>query len=58
MEHVSIKQLSKSRHFLENIRWDVTPKIFFEPRFTKTANEQGKRRDKIEDWLKKELGLS
>lgn len=29
---VSIDKLKNSKYFLENIRWDVTPKIFLEPR--------------------------
>ncbi|NOZ68914.1 MAG: hypothetical protein GXP46_06655 [Deferribacteres bacterium] len=28
---VTIDALKKSSDFVENIRWDVTPKIFFEP---------------------------
>ncbi|MBI5098922.1 MAG: hypothetical protein HZB30_06750 [Nitrospirae bacterium] len=29
---VSIDKLKNSKYFLENIRWEVTPKIFLEPR--------------------------
>lgn len=32
MSHLSIKNLKKSDSFRKNIRWDVTPKIFLNPR--------------------------
>ncbi len=31
MEHISINDLKKSHYFRQNIRWDVTPKIFLSP---------------------------
>ena len=31
MELLNIEELKKSKHFVENIRWDITPKIFVEP---------------------------
>jgi hypothetical protein len=31
MIYLSIYALKESKHFIENIRWDVTPKIFLEP---------------------------
>lgn len=32
MEKISIEKLKGSRYFIENIRWDVTPKIFLDPK--------------------------
>ncbi len=32
MEHFSFEELRQSKKFIDNIRWDVTPKIFFQPR--------------------------
>jgi hypothetical protein len=32
MEEISIEKLKNSRHFIENIRWDVTPKVFLNPK--------------------------
>jgi len=32
MEHISLEKLKNSSEFTENIRWDVTPRIFLEPR--------------------------
>ena len=31
MELLNIEELKKSKYFLENIRWDITPKIFVDP---------------------------
>ncbi len=33
MKYYAIKDLKVFRSFLDEIRWDVTPKIFMEPRF-------------------------
>ncbi len=32
MEHFSINALKNSKYFIENIRWDVTPKVFLSPK--------------------------
>ncbi len=42
MESFSIKDLGESKKFLDNLRWDMTPKILFEPRFPRTENEPEK----------------
>ena len=31
MELLNIEELKKSKFFVENIRWDITPKIFVDP---------------------------
>ena len=31
MELLNIEDLKKSKFFLENIRWDITPKLFVDP---------------------------
>ena len=31
MELLNIKELKESKYFLDNIRWDITPKIFVDP---------------------------
>ena len=31
MEILNIEELKKSKYFIENIRWDITPKIFMDP---------------------------
>ncbi len=31
MEILNIEDLKKSKYFIENIRWDITPKIFVDP---------------------------
>ncbi len=36
MESFTIKDLKSSKPFLEGVRWDITPKIMFEPRFSGT----------------------
>jgi hypothetical protein len=51
MEHVSIKQLKGNKKFLENIRWDVTPRIFFEPRFSKKDDEQETTERNIDGYM-------
>lgn len=38
MESFSIKDLRESKKFLDNLRWDMTPKILFEPRFPRAEN--------------------
>ncbi|MEF9437816.1 MAG: hypothetical protein L0922_03380 [Candidatus Mariimomonas ferrooxydans] len=32
MEHFSFEELRQSKKFIDNIRWDVTPKILLQPR--------------------------
>ena len=32
MEVINIETLKKSKHFRENTRWDVTPRIFLKPK--------------------------
>ncbi len=51
MEHVSIKELRGSKKFLETIRWDVTPRIFFEPRFHKKTTKQEKTKSNINGYM-------
>lgn len=40
MKYYAVKDLKVFQNFLDDIRWDVTPKIFMQPRFAKT--EEGK----------------
>jgi hypothetical protein len=42
MEHLRIDALKKSKYFIENIRWDVTPKIFLEPRISSGDEPENK----------------
>ncbi len=42
MEQVSINVLRDKKVFIENIRWDVTPKIFVSPGFSQQALEYEK----------------
>ena len=51
MEHVRIKELMKNKKFLERIRWDITPKVLFEPRFPGTKDEQGKTTSSIDGYM-------
>jgi hypothetical protein len=46
-----MKQLRESKSFLKHIRWDITPRIFFQPRFAKTANIPKKTDDDIEGYM-------
>lgn len=39
MEQVSINALKDKKVFVENIRWDVTPKIFVSPSFSQLTLE-------------------
>lgn len=41
MVPISIDKLKKSQQFIDEIRWDVTPKIFFEPSYAQD-DESGK----------------
>ncbi len=43
MELLNIKDLKESRYFLENIRWDITPKIFVDP--SSITEESGEAAD-------------
>ena len=38
-EKFSVKELCENKGFLEKIRWDVTPKILFKPRFPLAETE-------------------
>lgn len=40
MESFTINDLKESKKFLEQIRWDVTPRMFFEPPFSKQKRER------------------
>lgn len=40
MESFTISELRESKKFLEQIRWDVTPRMFFEPPFSKKKKER------------------
>jgi hypothetical protein len=50
MDLVRLKKLKESKTFLEQILWDITPKIFFQPRST-TAGEQVKSLDNREGYM-------
>ena len=39
MELLNIAELKKSKYFLENIRWDITPKMFVDPSCAKESGE-------------------
>ena len=43
MELLNIEELKKSKFFVENIRWDITPKIFVDPSSSK--GEDGEATD-------------
>lgn len=43
MELLNIEELKKSKYFVENIRWDITPKIFVDPSSAK--GESGESAD-------------
>ncbi len=43
MELLNIEKLKESKYFLENIRWDITPKIFVDP--GSASDESGKPAD-------------
>jgi hypothetical protein len=43
MELLNIEELKKSKYFVDNIRWDITPKIFVNP--SSACDESGKPAD-------------
>ncbi len=40
LEKFSIQELRENKKFLERIRWDITPKIWFNPPLTSAGNEK------------------
>ena len=51
MEYFSINDLKESEKFLKLIRWDITPKMLFEPRFSQGVKEPEKATDDIEGYM-------
>ena len=43
MEILNIEELKESEYFIENIRWDITPKIFVDP--SSAGKESGEAAD-------------
>ncbi len=42
MEQFNIEELKESEKFLQNIRWDITPRKFLEPRLAKSKGIEDK----------------
>ncbi len=51
MQFFSIEDLRKNKYFLDRIRWDITPKILFEPKFPGSANEPGKPTNNTDGYM-------
>jgi hypothetical protein len=51
MRHVTIEQLKKSEEFLRNIRWDVTPRMFFKPLFPEGGENTEKAPEDITGYM-------
>ena len=51
MEQVSINALRDKKVFIENIRWDVTPKIFVSPGFSQQELESERARGGKDEYM-------
>ena len=51
MDQVRIKDLRGNKKFFESIRWDLTPKILFEPRYPGTKGEEGKTSNSTDGYM-------
>jgi hypothetical protein len=51
MEQVSINELKGKKEFLDNIRWDITPKVFLNPELLATGKGQGKETSNTDGYL-------